>query len=205
MLTSISFLKNSTTYEDTISKINHTSCDYLHVDVMDGIFVPNKNFTPEDLPTLLENNTKPLDVHLMVSDPIPYIKVLKNLNPAFITIHLEIANLDEVISEIKEFTKVGLSIKPDTPLENLNPYLDKVDLILVMGVNPGLGGQEMLPNTIERLQTLKKLHKNFLLSIDGGVGEANIESLKQTGIDMLVSGSFVTMANNFEEQVNKLK
>ena len=74
-----------------------------------------------------------------------------------------------------------------------------------MGVNPGLGGQEMLPNTLERLQTLKNLHKNFLLSIDGGVGESNIESLKQTGIDMLVSGSFVTMANNFEEQVNKLK
>ena len=205
MKTSISFLKNNTTYEDTIKKINNTSSDYLHVDVMDGKFVPEKNFDPEDLTNLLKISTKPLDVHLMVVDPLPYIAVLKDFKPDFITIHLEIANLDASIKEIKKFTKVGLSIKPDTNLADLDPYLEEIDLVLVMGVNPGFGGQKMIPETIKRLKALKKLNKNFVISIDGGVNEDNISEIKNTNIDMVVSGSFVTMTTDFEKQISKLK
>ena len=105
MKVSVSFLKNKTTYEDTIAKINYTSCDYLHVDIMDGVFVPNKNFNPEDLPSLLAHNTKPLDVHLMVSNPLPYIDVLEKLKPEYITIHLEIDNLDYLMNQINSLDR----------------------------------------------------------------------------------------------------
>lgn len=207
MKTSISFLKNKTTYEDTIAKINKTSCDFLHVDVMDGVFVSNKNFTPTELLTLLKDNPKPLDVHLMVEDPIPYIEVLKEIKPEYITIHVEIPTFFECLKEIKSFTKVGVSIKPDTDLQKLTPYLSLVDLVMIMGVNPGRGGQEMLPNTIDRLNELYALRKDahYLISIDGGVNASTLEQIKKTNTDIIVSGSFVTMSDNFEDQINKLK
>ncbi len=207
MKTSISFLKSRTSYEDTIAKINKTSCDFLHVDIMDGNFVPPKNFLPEELPLVLKNNTKPLDVHLMVSNPLPYIEVLKNFNPKYITIHLEIENFLECLEKIKEFTSVGISIKPDTDIAQLNPYLPMIDLVMVMGVTPGWGGQEMLPNTIDRLKKIANLRKgnHFLISIDGGVNDKTIEEIKKTNTDIVVSGAFVTMNDDFEKQVNKLK
>ena len=207
MKTSISFLKNNTTYEDTIAKITKTSCDFLHVDVMDGIFVPDKNFTPQDLLSLLKDNLKTLDVHLMVEDPMPYIAVLKEIKPEYITIHIEIPTFLECLKEVKTFTKVGVSIKPDTSLQELTPYLSMVDLVMVMGVNPGKGGQEMLPNTVDRLNELAKLRKDnhYLISVDGGVNESTLDQIKKTHTDIIVSGSFVTMSDNFEDQINKLK
>ncbi len=207
MKTSISFLKSTTSYEETIQKINNTSSDYLHVDVMDGIFVPNKNFTPEEMGEVLKFSTKPMDVHLMVSNPKEYIAVLKKLKPEYITIHIEIDDFEKYFYEIKKFTKVGISIKPETDLEVLKPYLTQADLIMVMGVNPGWGGQEMLPKTLERIEKLIKLRdkNHFLISIDGGVNEETLPKIKKTKVDMIVSGSFVTMSLDFEKQINKLK
>ena len=192
MQVSVSFLKSNNTYQETIRKINQTSADFLHVDIMDGVFVPDKNFAPEDL-DILDESTKPLDVHLMVSKPLDYLKKLTKYQPTYVTIHYEIDNKEELINEIKTFSKVGISIKPETKVREIIPYLNKIDLVLVMGVNPGRGGQEMLSSTIAKLNELKNLQKDssFVISVDGGVNDQNIKLLKEN-IDIAVSGSFIT-------------
>ena len=205
MQVSVSFLKSNNTYQETIRKINQTSADFLHVDIMDGVFVPDKNFAPEDL-DILDESTKPLDVHLMVSKPLDYLKKLTKYQPTYVTIHYEIDNKEELINEIKTFSKVGISIKPETKVREIIPYLNKIDLVLVMGVNPGRGGQEMLSSTIAKLNELKNLQKDssFVISVDGGVNDQNIKLLKEN-IDIAVSGSFITMEDNYEEMINKLR
>ena len=206
MLVSVSFLKNIKGIEQTIIDIDKSNADYIHIDVMDGLFAGEKNFTYDNINNYFNNITKPLDVHLMVNDSLTYIKDFAKLNPKYITFHIESkSNINECISYLKErHIKVGLAINPETKIFNLLPYLDKVDLVLVMSVHPGLGGQKFIDNVVKKINELNVLKKkyNFTISVDGGI---NDETIKLVNSDMVVSGSYVVTSDNYNNQINKLK
>ena len=208
MKISVSFLSSYYSKLETIKRINQTDADYIHVDLMDGGFVPEKNFTINDILELLNNHEKPLDIHLMVFDPIIYIKDLATLKPEFITFHLEATkDIVKTISLIKSYNiKVGLSIKPDTNLLEIMPYLPLVDLVLVMSVAPGKGGQEFMEQSINRLEDLINYRKdnnlNYLIEVDGGINDLTINKIPN--IDIVVSGSYICKSNNYQENINKL-
>lgn len=201
----MSFLKTRLTPQETISELNWTSCDYLHIDVMDGVFVDNETMNIDEITLLLRENIKPLDVHLMCSNLKKYIPLYADLMPKYITFHLEaVDNVDEIINYIHSYgIKCGISIKPETNVDELLPYLDKIDLVLVMSVNPGLGGQTFMMESTNKINKLRKLNKgNFKISVDGGI---NNETIKYVDVDIAVSGSYVCMSNDFEEAIRNLR
>ena len=202
---SVSYLKSKYDKFETINKINESNADYIHVDLMDGLYVPNKNFTILDLLNDLSITTKPLDVHLMVNNPIEYIDYLTKFNVAIITFHLDSTNNPiEVINKIKENNiKVGIAINPDEDINILNNYYDLIDYILIMSVYPGKGGQEFIPNVLEKIKVLED--KNILIGIDGGINEDTIEYLKNYKIDIIVSGSYICMSDNYNKNIEILK
>lgn len=208
MKISVSYLSSKKSMRETIRLIEETTADYIHVDLMDGGFVPKKNFTIEEVEELLEKHTKPLDIHLMVFDPIIYVPSLAKLNPEFITFHLEATkDVVKTIEAIKmQGIKAGITIRPDTDLYELMPYLSLVDLVLIMSVNPGEGGQEFMISAVERLQELLQIRKNnglsFLTQIDGGI---NKDTIRLVGdVDIAVSGSFICNSSNYQERINEL-
>lgn len=191
---------------DTIKKLNNTNCEYIHIDTMDGIFVPNKQMDLEEIILLEQHTTKPLDVHLMTEDPIKYIKHLGNKNIEYITFHLEInKNINEIINEIKSLNyKVGISIKPNTKVNELIPYLDKIDLVLIMSVEPGFGGQKFIPETLEKAKAIRKLNKDITIEIDGGINDSNINIIKKH-VNIAVVGSYIINNNDYNKAINNLK
>lgn len=205
MKVSVSFIKNKYNNEfETIYDINYTSADYIHVDIMDGKFVDNKNYDINDVVKFLDGNTKPLDVHLMCYDLEKYIVEYADLLPEFITFHLEATDkVNELIDMIHSYgIKCGISIKPDTSVSELIPYLDKIELVLIMSVEPGKGGQKFMTIAIDKINELRKINKNVIISVDGGI---NDETVKLVNSDMVVSGSYVCMSNSFEEAIDRLK
>ena len=191
---------------DSIHKLNNTNTDYIHIDTMDGLFVPNKQMPIEEIIELEKVSTKPLDVHLMVENPEEYIKYLNNKNIEYITIHIEInKDINKLINIIKSLNyKVGLSIKPNTNIDTLIPYLDKIDLVLIMSVEPGFGGQQFMPNSLEKAEYLRKLKPNMTIEIDGGIKDTNIKEVKKY-VDIAVVGSYITNKDNYQEAINNLK
>lgn len=206
MMLSTSILSIKDNLKENVLKLNNTNTTYIHLDIMDGIFVPNKTWNYKDLKDVLNGVNKPLDIHLMVKDVIKYIDDYSNLNPEYITIHLEaVNNVKEIIDYIhSKNIKAGLSIKPNTNTEELIPYLNDIEMVLLMSVEPGMGGQVFIDNTYKRLNELNKLKKeyNFLIEIDGGINESNINNLD--GVDMAVVGSYITSSDNYQEQIDKL-
>lgn len=206
MMLSTSILSIKDNLKENVLKLNNTDTTYIHLDIMDGIFVTNKTWNYKDLKDVLNGVNKPLDIHLMVNDVIKYIDDYSNLNPEYITIHLEaVNNVKEIIDYIhSKNIKAGLSIKPNTNTEELIPYLNDIEMVLLMSVEPGMGGQVFIDNTYKRLNELNKLKKeyNFLIEIDGGINESNINNLD--GVDMAVVGSYITSSDNYQEQINKL-
>ena len=191
---------------DSIHKINNTNADYLHIDVMDGIFVPNKEMPINEIVEYEKHSNIPLDVHLMVENPIEYINNLGNKNIEYITIHIEInKDIDELIDKIKLLGyKVGISIKPNTNVDELIPYLNKIDLVLIMSVEPGFGGQQFMPHSLVKAQELRKLNQNITIEIDGGIKDTNINEVKKY-VDIAVVGSYITNSSNYNEAINNLK
>lgn len=208
MKISVSYLSSKKSMRETIRLIEETTADYIHVDLMDGGFVPKKNFTIEEVEELLEKHTKPLDIHLMVFDPIIYVPSLAKLNPEFITFHLEATkDVVKTIEAIKmQGIKAGITIRPDTDLYELMPYLSLVDLVLIMSVEPGEGGQEFMMSAVDRLQELLQIRKNnglsFLTQIDGGINKDTIKLVQD--VDIAVSGSFICNSSNYQERINEL-
>jgi len=186
---------------------SNSGIDFIHVDVMDNKFVLNHSLSYEEYSLLLKDANLPLDVHLMVSDIYKYIDEFVNLNPLMITFHYEAtSNIIEVINYIKSFNiKVGLSIKPSTEVKEIEKYLSFVDLVLLMSVDPGKGGQTFMENTLLKLEQLKKYDEKFIVSVDGGINENNIQKLKNYKADIVVVGSYITSSNNYQKQVLKLK
>ena len=188
--------------KELLEKLNNTTTNYIHIDIMDGKFVKNQS----DMFEFINNNNiiTPLDVHLMVEDTISYINKYSKLNPNNITIHYEIKNnLLESINLIKEKNiKVGLAINPKTNINEIEKYLDKIDILLIMSVEPGLGGQSYIDvsNKLKQARLLQKKY-NFLIEVDGGIKDSNIKNIDT---DIAVVGSFITSSNDFQLQINKL-
>lgn len=191
---------------ECIQKLNNTNTDYIHIDVMDGKFVPNYQFSKEEIQKLLPYSNKPLDIHLMTENPDEYLDILNNQNIEFITIHLEIKqDIKKIIDKIKlKGYKVGISIKPETDIKEIIKYLDDIDLILIMSVNPGYGGQKFIPDTIDKLKAIKKYQKDFLIEIDGGINDSTIKLVKPY-IDIAVAGSYIINNDNYNKAIINLK
>lgn len=209
MQVSVSYLTSYYSNEKTIMMLENTSADFIHVDLMDGGFVTNRNFTIEEVIRLLKNHEKPLDIHLMTFDPIIYINDLKDLKPEYITFHLEATkDIVKTIEVIKRNNiKVGISIKPETNILELMPYLALVDLVLLMSVEPGAGGQSFIYHIADKLQELIKVRRennlNFKIAMDGGLNDDTIKLVR--GLDIAVVGSYICKSNNYEEQIKKIK
>lgn len=201
---STSFLSNRN-YMKLINELNNTNTDFIHFDVMDGVFVDNTNLNIDELIDLLELSKKKNDVHLMVSNPLKYVEQIKNSNIDYITIHYEIDNFLDIVKSIKNYgIKVGVAIKPDTLVSDISDILPLVDLVLVMSVYPGYSGQKFILSSVDKIHELNLLKEgndySYKISIDGGVNEENLSLL--TDVDIIVSSSFVL---NDYENINVIK
>lgn len=197
MVLNASILSSEFKASDLIKKFNDTEVGYIHLDVMDGKFVNNKSFTITDIRKLNDISKKSFDVHLMVNNPIKYINALALFNVSVITFHYEaVKNIEEVIYLIKNYgIKVGIAINPKTDISVLIPYLNMIDIILVMSVEPGYSGQAFIETTFEKVSKLKELlinsNSKALIEVDGGVNNENAKVLKENGADILVSASYI--------------
>ena len=209
MKVTVSVLKSNFENKETIKRVEKTDADYIHVDVMDGQFIPHHSLSIYEVNSLFENSKKPLDIHLMVDDVKTHIDAFKHLNVHSFMFHVEtIQNIEELIDYIKSLNiKVGLAINPETQTDSLLPYLDKVDLILIMGVVPGAGGQKLIKETLDKAFVLKGLRNKFNyhyeIGIDGGV---NLETRPLlTDFDYLISGSYVCLSDNYQDKIDSLR
>ena len=190
----------------SIQELNETTTDYIHIDVMDNKFVRNYQFPVNEIKKLARFSNKVFDVHLMTEDPEKYIKDLNINNVDSITIHVEIdKNINSLIRLIRSYGyEVGLAIKPNTSLNTLNKYLDKIDKVLVMSVEPGFGGQKFIESTVERIIKLRNKKADLLIEVDGGINDETIDKIKYIA-DIAVVGSYIVNSDDLEEAINNLK
>ena len=194
-----------------VEMINKSEADWFHIDIMDGVFVPNISFGMPVLAAISKHAKKTIDVHLMIVDPDRYIKTFKDLGADILTVHYEACNhLHRSLQAIKaEGMKAGIAINPHTNVALLEDVINDVDLVCIMSVNPGFGGQSFIENTYEKVKQLKEIivrnNANTLIEIDGGVTSKNAKQLAEAGADVLVAGSFVFNAENPIETIADLK
>ncbi len=197
--------------EEEIKLINSSEADWLHVDVMDGVFVPNISFGQEIVRTMASHSTKTVDVHLMIVNPEQYIQEFADAGAEIISVHYEAcAHLHSTIQMIKKAgAKAGVAINPHTNVSQLSDVLEDLDLVIIMSVNPGFGGQKFIYNTLSKISKLKKeiVERNLgtLIEIDGGVGLQNAEKILKAGADVLVAGSSVFKSTNPLDTIKRLK
>ncbi len=204
MKIAVSFIKSK--YDDitTIQKIDETSADYLHVDIMDGKFAGQKNYSVEDIINLAKHTSKLLDIHLMVLNPESYIEGLVQLNVKCITFHVEATDkVNEIIDLIHSYgIKAGISLNPETSVEKIKPYLDRIDEVLIMTVHPGKGGQTFIEEMTKKIDKLNNLG-DYILAVDGGINAETIKLVKKA--DMAISGSFICESNDYEKSIEILR
>lgn len=194
--------------ENDIKEVVIAGADYIHIDVMDGKFVPNETPGLKMLKEAKKVTSITLDVHLMVENPKEYMRDFID-DADIITFHIEAADsktIEEIIEILKSHKKkVGISIKPKTPVDTVLPYIDKIDMILVMTVEPGFGGQKLIPDTIEKIKELRKIRPNLDIEVDGGINVETASLVKEAGANILVAGTAVFKAENKKEVIEKLR
>lgn len=194
-----------------IEMVNQSEADWFHLDIMDGVFVPNISYGMPVISVIKKHATKPLDVHLMIVQPERYISTFKKVGADILTVHYEACtHLHRTIQEIKaEKMLAGVSLNPHTPVSVLEDIIHDLDLVLIMSVNPGFGGQSFIENTYKKIVQLHKMiaeHKaKTIIEVDGGVNDINIRKLEEAGATAFVAGSFVFGAKNPGEVISRLK
>ena len=194
-----------------IEMVNHSEADWFHLDIMDGVFVPNMSYGFPVVEHIAKLAKKPLDVHLMIVDPDRYLERFKDVGANILTVHWEACtHLHRTIAEIKRLgMQAGVSLNPHTPVELLNEILPDLDMVLIMSVNPGFGGQSFIENSISKIERLRKMIDekgcNTLIEVDGGVGPHNSGKLYQAGANVLVAGNAVFKAENPTEAIKIIK
>lgn len=197
--------------EREVKMLNESQADWIHVDIMDGEFVPNISFGIPVTEAIKRHAKKPLDVHLMIVHPERYVEAFQKAGAAIISVHIEACNhLHRNIQQIKALgCKAGVAINPHTSVSALENTIADIDLICVMSVNPGFGGQKFIENTYQKVKQLKELIRKTgskaLIEIDGGVNLTNAKPLKEAGADVLVAGNFVFSANDPQSVISELK
>ncbi|MBN2831375.1 MAG: ribulose-phosphate 3-epimerase [Candidatus Omnitrophica bacterium] len=191
-----------------IKRVERAGADMLHVDIMDGHFVPNITIGPVVVKYMRKVTNLPLDVHLMIKDPKKYLAPFVAAGSDMITVHIEVVSLKEVKAMAKDLKKKGIkfgvSLNPATPLSKIKPALKYVDFVLVMSVNPGFGGQAFIPSAVAKIKALRKIFKKDI-AVDGGINAVTGKLVRQAGANILAAGSYIFGAKNVKKAINSLR
>lgn len=196
---------------DEIQMLNRSEADWIHLDVMDGVFVPNISFGMPVIKAVRQLAEKPLDTHLMIVQPERYIHTFKEIGCDLLTVHWEACtHLHRTVAQIKEEDMLaGVALNPHTPIAGLEDMIQDLDLVLIMSVNPGFGGQKFIPRSLHRITELREMiernNSNALIEVDGGVNVDNMKEIIEAGADAVVAGNAVFKSENPEETIQKLK
>ena len=197
--------------ENTLQLVNQSEADWLHVDIMDGVFVPNISFGIPVLQAIQKYNKKPVELHLMIVQPERYLEIFSKYGVGQMTVHAEACtHLHSVVQQIRSLNcKVGVALNPHTPLGNLEYVMQDLDVVCLMSVNPGFGGQHFIPKTLDKIRRLKELiereNSSALIEIDGGVNEKNIKDIVNAGADAVVAGSSIFNSEDPVKAIKRLK
>ncbi|MDY5616635.1 MAG: ribulose-phosphate 3-epimerase [Helicobacter sp.] len=195
---------------DEIKAICEAGCDFIHIDVMDGHFVPNLTMGPMIVDSVAKIATKPLDIHLMVQNNSFFVDLFAPLKPKYLSFHIEEEkHVNRLVQKIRDYgISPAIVLNPHTTLESIDYLLEYVDMVLLMSVNPGFGGQKFIPNVLEKIKCLKDKiemkNPRCLIEVDGGVSDQNIADLKDSGVDIVVAGSYI-FNGNYKERIDLLR